>query len=150
MKITKGPSLGIREERLDRAADMPHRKLAGDNRLDARLESGLGRLFFDGKIGRDEYEAGVKYANFGLQYLETIDAPEPYGGELPSLEDDLCFRRKINFLSARKVLLDEGKRCAVVVERVALYDEPLRDGELEILCHGLRALCGRHFLRLVK
>lgn len=148
--------MGIREEqfRLDRAADMPHRKLAGDNRLDARLESGLGRLFFNGEITQDEYEAGVKYGSFGLLYLETIDAPDPYGGELAPIVDDVCLTRKVNFLTARKAIRDTAgkpadKRWLTVLDRVTIYDEPLRDGELDVLRAGLRALCGRYFLRVV-
>jgi len=150
--------LGIREERFDRAAEMPHRKPAGDNRLDARLESGLGRLYFEGQITKDEYEAGVKYGNFVLLYLETIDGPDPYGGKswhreankgnalpgiLEATSDKECFRRKINFAAARKVLLGAGgKRCAAIVDRIAIYDEPLRDGEMSLLRAGLVALCG--------
>lgn len=142
--------MGIREEQLLRAAQMPHRNLAGDNRLDARLESELGRLYFDGKINQDEYEAGVRYSSFALQYLETIDAPKPYGGELASFEDEACLGRKINFLAARRTILDgAGKRCAVVIDRIAIYDEPLRNGELPILREALTALCGRYFLRVV-
>jgi hypothetical protein len=129
---------------------MPHRKLAGDNRLDARLESGLGRLYFDGKISQDEYEAGVRYARFGLEYLETIDSPDPYGGELAEIDEEVCLRRKINFIAARKVLKDDlGRWGAVVVDRVVIYDEPVRLGDLEVLRAGLRALCGRYIIRMV-
>lgn len=133
--------LGIRDERLDRAAKMPHRSFAGDNRLDARLESEFGRLFFGGLISQPEYYAGVRYANIVLMYLLTTDAPEPYGTNyIEALEDDECFRRKADMSAAREVLKSGGPRCITVVDRVAVYEEPLRDGELDILRAGLRAL----------
>lgn len=147
-----GAVMGLRE-RLDRAAEMPHRKPAGDNRLDARLSSELGRLFFSGEISEAEYEAGVKYAKLGLEYLESTDAPKPYGGELYSdngmptgiipVSDDECLRRKIDFMAAKKVLKPVGKRCEIVVDRVCIYDEPIRDDlERHALRAGLKALCG--------
>ena len=66
--------LGIREGRddqLDRAAAMPHRSTAGDNRLDARLECTVGRLYFDGRITEAQHNAGLKYGNLMLEYLES-------------------------------------------------------------------------------
>ncbi len=135
-------AVGIRE-RLDRAAEMPHRKLAGDNRLDARLESKLGRLFFEGAITKNEYEAGVRYSEIALNYLSSIDAPDPYGSELGPMWDDACFHRKIMFASAKKVLKMAGSRCDVAVDRVAVYDEaPRGDCELSALRSGLMALAG--------
>jgi hypothetical protein len=122
---------------------MPHRSFAGANRLDVRLESEFGRLFFRGMISRIEYEAGVRYANVVLMYLSTTDAPEPYGREdLSSIEDDECFRRKMSMSAAKLVLKNAGRRCGHVVDRVTVYEQPLRDGELEILRIGLRALAG--------
>lgn len=138
--------MGIRDqqqERLDRAAQMPHRLFAGDGRLDARLESEIGRLSFRRLISRVEYRAGVKYANIVLLYLASADGPEPYGSNyIWAIEDDDCLQRKINMSAARAVLKDAGPRCMAVVDRVAVYDEPLRDGELSILRAGLRALSG--------
>ncbi len=132
----------LERERLDRAAHMPHRSFAGDNRLDARLESEFGRLFFHGLITKWEYEAGIEYASIVLMYLLTTDAPEPYGNEFTSIVDDLCFRRKMNLAAAREVLKPCGMRCLRIVDRVTVYEQPLRDGELEILKMGLRALAG--------
>lgn len=134
--------MGLRE-RLDRAAEMPHRNFAGDHRLDARLVSELGRLLYRGIIGTAEHESGVRYGNLGVLYLQTIDAPNPYDGDLAALEDDICFRRKVNFISAREVLKSAGKRCVRIVDRVAIYDEPTRnEDENNVLRIGLRALCG--------
>lgn len=156
-----GVVMGLREV-LDRAGEMPHRKLAGDNQHDARLSSEIGRLYFGGSITKEQYEAGVHYANLGLLYLETIDAPPPYGGDMADIEPDaeveacvdgqhingdepfpICFRRKIAFAAARKVLKEAGKRCVSVLDRVGIYDEPVRDDlELHALRVGLSALCG--------
>lgn len=139
----KGGFLGIRDERLDRAAQMPHRSFAGDSRLDARLDSEIGRLFFRSLISKTEYEAGVRYANIVLLYLQSTDAPSPYGNDyLDDVADDECLRRKINMAAARAVLRAVGRRCMSAVDRVAVYDEELRDGELDILRPGLRALAG--------
>lgn len=135
--------MGIRDERLDRAAQMPHRSFAGDNRLDVRLESEIGRLFFCGLIPRDEYEAGVRYANVILLYLQTTDSPDPYGSEyLWDIEDDICLRRKVSMAAARAILRPLGRDCGHVVDRVAVYDQALRDGELKTLRAGLSALAG--------
>ncbi len=135
--------MGIRDERLDRAALMPHRSFAGDSRLDARLESELGRLFYDGVISESEFEAGLRYAKTILVYLKTTDSPSPFGNEyLWNIADDYCFQCKMHMASARTVLKDAGPYCERVVDRVAVYDEPLRDGELGALMMGLRALAG--------
>jgi hypothetical protein len=143
----RGTGLGIREEfhlrePFNRAAEMPHRQSAGDDRLDARLASEIGRLFFGGDISEPEYAAGVRYGLIGLRYLQSIDGPEPFGSDIGSLSDDVCFARKVMFASAREALKPLGKQCSVVVDRVAIYDEPLRDGELPELQRALRALCG--------
>ncbi len=175
--------MGIREDdRLERSANMPHRAFARGNCLDSRLESELGRLCFRGLISRSQYEAGLRYANFVLIYLWSIGAPSPYGGEYqesgtqivigrdrepraapiisrldPPLSEDISFQRKMNVAAARKVLKDAGRHCIRVVDRVAVYDEPLRDeelphkvgdkelshrGELCVLRAGLSALAG--------
>lgn len=133
--------MGLRE-RLDRAAAMPHRNFAGDYRLDARLVSELGRLFFQDMIREAEYEAGANYAKMALLYLESIDAPSPFGGDLSPLSTDKCFARKMNFLAARDTLKSAGRKSVAVVDRVAIYDEPLRANELDMLRMGLRALSG--------
>lgn len=71
--------MGIREQ-LDRevlAAHMPHRSVA--NPLDTRLESTLGRFCYHNLISQEEFEAGVRYGQIVLAYLQSIDAPDPYG-----------------------------------------------------------------------
>ncbi len=134
--------MGLREV-IDRAGEMPHRKPAGDNQHDARLESELGRLFFSGYLTEGEYEAGVNYGHVALLYLESIDAPAPFGGEIAAIEDDVCFRRKMAVAAARSILKLAGQRCAIAVDRVAVYDEPARDDlERHALRIGLRALSG--------
>ena len=122
---------------------MPHRSFAGDSRLDARLESEIGRLFFSGLISAIEYEAGLRYGQIILLYLATTDAPSPYGNEyLWNMDDDYCFRCKMHMAAARTVLKDAGLGCERIVDRVAVYDEQLRDGDLPVLRIGLRALAG--------
>jgi len=121
---------------------MPHRKTAGDNRLDARLESNLGRLYFEGMITEAEYDAGTRFGWLVLEYLESIAAPSPYGSDLLNLSDEECLKRA-NCMAARKALKEGAGACALVaVDRIAVYDEKLREGELRALRAGLRALCG--------
>ena len=135
--------MGIRDERLDRAAEMPHRAFAGDDRLDVRLESEFGRMFFTGKISKPEYEAGVRYANIVLLYLNTTDAPEPYGNDyLDDLWDEECLGRKLSMAAAKQILKGVDPRCSHVVDRVVVYDGPLNHGEMALLRAGLRALAG--------
>lgn len=142
--------MGIRDERLDRAAQMPHRSFAGDNRLDARLDSELGRLFFGGSISTTEYQAGVRYANIVLLYLATTDAPSPYGNDyLDDVADEECLRRKIDMAAAKEVLRKTGRRCGVVVDRVAVYEQAIADSELDFLRIGLRALAGEPLLSVL-
>ncbi len=145
-----GNEVGIRESRddqLDRAAAMPHRQLAGDNRLDARLEHTVGRLFFEGTITATQYRAGLRYGELVLMYLESIGAPAPYGGDTGALQDDECYRRKILMAQARDIL----SRAAVAhnipprqviraVDRVTVYSESPND--LRALRVGLSALAG--------
>ncbi len=123
---------------------MPHRSLAGDNRLDVRLESEIGRLFFKGVITKSEYEAGIRYANIVLLYLNTTDAPSPHGNKnINQIADDECLRRKIDLSAARHVLKPYGRDILRVLDRIAVYDQPLNDdSELDTLRIGLRALAG--------
>ncbi len=101
---------------------------------------GLRRL---DRISQVEYEAGVRYGNIMLQYLSSIDAPEPYGGDMGSLSDDLCFGRKMKVAAAKTILREYGPECMRIVDRVTVYDEPTRDDhELELLRAGLRGLAG--------
>jgi hypothetical protein len=122
---------------------MPHRAFAGENCLDTRLESELGRIFYRNSISLAEYEAGVRYSNIVLDYLRTTDAPEPYGNEyVSSISDDICLRRKMNMAAAKEVLRDAGPKAGRVVDRVVVYDGELRDGELALLRTALKALAG--------
>lgn len=133
--------MGIREqqERFERAAEMPHRAGFPGWQLDTRLENILGRLFFDGMITEAEHDAGLTYGRIALQYLASIEAPEPYGGD-GSLSDDSCYQRKILYAEARTVLQDAGKIGGVEVDRVCVYGEPPRD--FGALRAGLAALAG--------
>ncbi len=124
---------------------MPHRSTAGDNRLDARLESSLGRLHLGGYISEPEFDAGIRYGRIALLYLQSIDAPEPYGDgdNLRSLTDDECFKRKLIYSQARQILRSAGKRCQIAVDRIAIYGEMPRDPrEWYAMRDGLKALAG--------
>lgn len=135
--------MGIRE-RVDCAASMPHRAVVPvKDQLDSRLESVLGRLFFNGEIDKAEFLAGQKYGEIALAYLQSIEAPSPYGCEVLSLLDDECFRRKIRYAQAVSILREAGKGVACAVDRVVVYDEAVRSAaELKSLVAGLSALAG--------
>ena len=110
---------------------------------DEHRASEVGRLFMGGQISEQEYEAGARYANIVLMYLKTTDAPAPYGNDyLGDLADEVCLSRKINMSAARFVLRDLDKRCERILDRVAVYEEPLADGELPFLRSALKALAG--------
>lgn len=126
-----GGILGIRE--------IPPRRAS-----DEHFASIIGRLYVDDRISLVEYEAGARYANVVLSYLRTTDAPDPFGnGDLEGVPDEICFQRKLNFAAARQVLSELDRRCGLVLDRVAVYDEPLRDGDLPPLRNALRALAGQ-------
>ncbi len=129
--ILEGASLGIRDATLN----VPM--------LDEMRVSEIGRLRSLNLISKDEYEAGVKYGLIMLQYLASIDAPEPYGGDLGNLSEDVCFGRKMAVAAAKTILRDISPRCMRIVDRVTVYDEPTQDDlEMELLRRGLRALAG--------
>lgn len=111
--------------------------------LDELRVSEIGRLRRLGLISHAEYEAGISYCKIMLLYLASIDAPDPYGGDIDSLSDEVCLSRKIAVASAKTILRNISPRCMRIVDRVAVYDEPTSDlHELGILRQGLRALSG--------
>ena len=146
-------SLGIREGRddqLDRAAAMPHRSFAGVDRLDARLECTIGRLFFAGMITESQYHAGIRYGSGALEYIESIDAPDPYGADLDALTQDACYDRKIYISRARDVLRRAAAKDKIparnvidAVDAVTIYGEsPGGEKAWRALRIGLSALAG--------
>lgn len=111
--------------------------------LDELRVSEIGKLRRLGQISHPEYEAGVNYGKIMLVYLASIDAPDPYGGDVGTLSDEVCLRRKLQVAAAKSVLRQISPRCMRIVDRVAVYDEPANDPhELQILRNGLRALTG--------
>lgn len=141
--------MGIREERLARAASMPHRKDAQEDSIDTRLESTIGRFYFQGHITEPEFQAGVRYGQICLDYLQSIDAPTPYGNGFRDLPDDDCFVRKIMMAQSRQILKDaaaastriSARRVIAAVDRLAVYGEGPRSlEEFKALRVGLRAL----------
>lgn len=113
---------------------------------DEHLASELGGLCIQGAITHSEYDAGAKYGKIILDYLKTIDAPEPYSNgrceEFPDEPVDVCLERKLKMAQAREILKKLDKRVSGIVDRVAVYGEGLREGELPLLRQGLRALSG--------
>lgn len=104
--------------------------------------SEVNLLLESGQISEREYRAGITYATKILDYLKTIDAPQPYGADLSDFSDEQCLHRKIEMAEARKTLGRAGKKAALVVDRVMVYGEPLGPGDLLLLRDGLRALAG--------
>jgi len=150
--------MGIREERLARAGTMPHRAIAGENSIDARLESTIGRFFFRGFITEPEFQAGIRYGEIILDYLQSIDAPTPYGRGFDDLSDEACFKRKLMASQSRQILKDAASaaktrhtKVIAAVDRLTVYGEPPRsDAEMRALRIGLRALAhGSNIISLV-
>lgn len=110
---------------------------------DEHLASYLGSLYADGAISLVEYDAGSKYASIILNYLKTIDAPSPYSSDrCESFSDEICLKRKMDMATAREILKGISHECMRVVDRVAVYGEPVYSDDLPHLRKGLRALAG--------
>jgi hypothetical protein len=126
---------------------MPHRRNQGDA-LDARLESTIGRYFLHGFITEPEFQAGVRYGEIVLDYLQSVDAPQPYGDGFGDLSNDACFVRKMAAAQSRQILKDAAKASRTsptlvisAVDRLTVYGDPPRDEkETRALHIGLRAL----------
>jgi hypothetical protein len=127
--IFRGATLGIRVELPVWATD-EHRA------------SELGRLFLGKYISQREYDAGIDYGETIIDYLQTIDAPDPYGGDMASFTDEGCWDRKLKMAKARAAVAKAGHKAAVIVDRVTVYGEGLAPDELPLLRAGLRALSG--------
>ena len=111
---------------------------------DEHFASEIGGLYRQGAITHTEYDAGARYGKIILDYLKTIDAPEPYSnGRCEEFADEVCLGRKMKMAAAREVLQGLDPRCAKVVDRVTVYGEGLGENELPLLRTGLRALAGK-------
>lgn len=140
--------MGIREERLARAASMPHRAAAGENSIDARLESTIGRFYFQGLISESEFQAGVRYGKIIIDYLQAIDCPAPYGNGFDELAENVCFQRKILASQSRQILKDAAAASGTpqaqvisAVDALTVYAEaPSGEAQMRALRIGLRAL----------
>lgn len=112
---------------------------------DEHLASEIGSLYVNGVITLIEYEAGVRYGKIVLDYLKTVDAPAPYSSDrCESYADETCLRRKVGMAAVRTILRDAGTtKCIRVVDRVAVYGEPVYADEIALLRTGLRALAGK-------
>lgn len=140
------------EQRVSAGAKQPHRKIArGEDVLDVRLESPLGRLNFLGKITKGEYEAGQRYREIAFDYLHAIGAPYPFvqsqaaeftiAGVMKMPTDQECEKREREYNGAYGALFRAGQRPAVAVKRVAVYEEnPRDDYDIDLVKIGLRAL----------
>jgi hypothetical protein len=114
-----------------------------DKVTDEHFASEIGGLYRQGAITHSEYDAGAKYGKIILDYLKTIDAPEPYSnGRCEEFADEVCLGRKLKMAAAREILKGLDPRVAKVVDRVTVYGEGLGSNELPLLRAGLRALSG--------
>lgn len=94
----------------------------------------LGKLAHDGRISRVEYEAGSRWREIYWGYLQSIGAPDPYGGEsLNDYSDDRCEDLKRKYMTGVKVLESCGKRVLHAVNAVAVFDEPEELGDFEFI-----------------
>lgn len=108
---------------------------------DEHRASLLGHLYSTGVISQREYQSGVDYAKKILDYLKTIDAPEPYGSDISDFTDEQCLGRKLAMAEARSILTNRaGRKSALVVDRVAVYGEQIAPEEIPLLCQGLKEL----------
>ena len=124
--ILSGGILGIRET-------VP--KVTDEHRV-----SLIGHLFSNGVISEAEYTAGIDYAKAILNYLKTIDAPEPYGADISDFSDEQCLQRKLDMAKARAILNKAGRDAALVVDRVTVYGEQIAPSEIPLLVKGLKEL----------
>lgn len=125
------------EYRVSVANCQPHRKIAkGEQALDVRLESPLGRLNFQAVISEDQYEVGKRYREIVGAYMATIEAPADLP---PSLEK--CALIRDNYNAWFEALMRVGHRPTKMVSRVVIYDEePVDEYSIECLKIGLSAL----------
>lgn len=124
---------------------MPHRR-GFATAADEKLESTLGRFYVRGLITQSQFDAGIRYAGIVLDYLRSVGAPAPYGGNIDDLTDDQCFQAKIQFSQAREILkgaapAGQEKAMIAAVDRLAVYGEDIKSfEEMGLLRVGLQAL----------
>lgn len=64
------------------AEAMPHRRGLGDDVLDQRAATTLGRLVLAGELSAEQGQAGERYAELWRRYAATLDGPRwPWGGQ---------------------------------------------------------------------
>jgi hypothetical protein len=144
------------EQRLRTASKQPPRRIAkGEDVLDVRLESPLGRLNFIGKISKEQYEAGTRYRELAFRYLHAIGAPYPFEQsqpgdytpaglmQMPVDVEAENWEREYN--RAYEALFRVGQRAAKAVKGIAVYErDVIDDFDFNCLTAGLRALA-QHF-----
>lgn len=138
----------IHENRLAVAGSQPHRRsVKGESRLDERLESPLGRLFFYSIISLDEYEAGKKYRQASLDYKSSIGAPYPFAESVDNMDaiagpmampsDEQCLQRKQSFDILRKVIENRktekfpAYRVLWAMEKLVIYEDGPRGAYMQ-------------------
>jgi hypothetical protein len=135
---------------------MPHRRALGEQALDQRAETELGRMVLRGELGDDGAmlaTAGETYARLWRGYVSTLDGPHlpangpghalGCNGGCPSPQDRrycLCWMRKRIYFEAAAVLASTGGGVAAVVQGVVIYDRQCRFEALQYLKRGLFAL----------
>jgi hypothetical protein len=148
LRERRGKEKSEHEHRVEIASAQLHRKEAhGDGVLDVSLSTPLGRLSFRGEISPGEYEAGKRYADLALRYLQTIGSPYPFGDGDPPADllpsDEECAKAKREYDGAYEALFNNFRRQrpAKAVNYIAVYEHEPRDSfELDMLKIGLKAL----------
>ena len=137
------------------AAIQPHRKwLPEAARLDQRADTILGGLFLTKRISEALYLAGEVYAQRVGAYRTTINGPRSLAGSgkgydcAPSgcrIEPDSCecARRRRDYEELFDILSQSGRKSVMVVNKVAVHNQPCMGEELPFLNTGLAALA-RH------
>jgi hypothetical protein len=132
------------------AARMPHRRALGENALDYRAESALGRLAIAGRITDEQFVAGTAFRRSWGVYLSTIMPPRAIGVPsgafwgcegCPQTQDRakcVCARRRAFYEDANRALHKAGNAAVAIVKLIVLHDWPI--GNSVPLHLGLDAL----------
>ncbi len=151
----------LKEDREMLAARQPHRQCAsGLEALDVRLENPLGRLNFLGIISNELYEAGKRYADLKMAYLQAVGAPYPFpesigdgrliAGPMGSPSNLYCEDIERRLRSAASALKRGGPTLMRDVEAVAVYEQthmaPALKLGLSILAHHFRGPSKQYYV----
>jgi hypothetical protein len=132
---------------------------------DPRVGYVLGRLFMDGKISKEQLEAGDKYAETMARYYRCVGIPYPsaraqsifsikgHDGEVSQSVADRATRATVEMMRVEYILLrcEDGTQVKRTVHNVAVMDldhlRGMHDQQLLWLKRGLNALHAAGMLR---